>query len=332
MQTRCVRRYVFGLTHMLTLGIGVCMSKYRLPVLNWLRGFEAAARHRSIAKACEELHVTHAAVSRHIQKLEEQLGQALFERYHKKIVLTEAGEILFGAVAMGFSHIQRAVAQLTGHRKAEKLVISVDPDFAGLWLVPRLADFCATVPDTVVEIAAEKGADSSQNPQMDCAIQYSNANLPLENGELLFRSRLFPVYAPGLLRTPPLRSPEDLRHHVLLHDRSFDEWQEYLRCCSGTIDFNVRSGRIFSETAHCLEAAARGQGVAIGDDFLAGIHLSEGRLVRPFDTAFLSKNAYYFVVPQGGSGQPAVRAFRQWLFRIINPHHADQGNGHKGDE
>ncbi len=308
------------------------MSKYRLPVLNWLRGFEAAARHRSILKACEELHVTHAAVSRHIQKLEEQLGQALFERHHNKIVLTEAGEVLFGAVTMGFSHIQRAVTQLTGHQKADRLVISVDPDFAGLWLVPRLADFYAIVPDTVVEIVAEKGADSSRNSQMDCAIQYSDANSPLENGELLFRSRLFPVHAPSLLQPPPLRSPEDLRHHVLLHDRCFDEWQEYLQCCSATIAFNVRSGLIFSETAHCLEAAARGQGVAIGDDFLAGLHLSEGRLVRPFDSAILSKNAYYFVVPQGGTGQPAVQAFRQWLFRSINPHRTDQGNGRNGDE
>lgn len=308
------------------------MSKYRLPVLNWLRGFEAAARRRSILKACEELHVTHAAVSRHIQKLEEQLGQALFERHHNKIVLTEAGEILFGAVTMGFSYIQRAVTQLTGHQKADRLIISVDPDFAGLWLVPRLADFYAIVPDTVVEIVAEKGADLSQNSQMDCAIQYCDANFPLENGELLFRSRLFPVYAPDLLQPPPLRSPEDLRHQVLLHDRSFDEWQEYLQCCSATIAFNVRSGLIFSETAHCLQAAAGGQGVAIGDDFLASIHLSEGRLVRPFDSAFLSKNAYYFVVPQRSTCQPAVRAFREWLFRNINSRDTNQGNGHIGHE
>lgn len=308
------------------------MSKYRLPVLNWLRGFEAAARHGSIVRACEELHVTHAAVSRHIQNLEQQLGQALFERHHKKIVLTEAGERMFGAVTVGFSHIQRAVTQLTEQRRSEKLVISVDPDFAGLWLVPRLADFYSAVPDTLVQIVAEKATDSSQNSRMDCAIQYAEAGKRLDNGEILFRSRLFPICNPDRLRGPPPSSPEDLRHHVLLHDRSFDEWREYLQLSTATTDFDPRSGVIFSETAHCLEAAARGQGIAMGDDFLADIYLSEGRVVRLFDSSFPSKNTYYFVVPPGTTANSTVHAFRQWLFRHIHPHRPNHSNDPTGGE
>jgi LysR family glycine cleavage system transcriptional activator len=294
------------------------MPKFRLPVLNSLRAFEAAARHQSIKKACDELHVTHAAVSRHIQKLEQQLGRELFERHHRKIVLNDAGEILLGSVTVGFSHIQRAIAQLSGDQNTERLVISVDPDFAGLWLVPRLAEFYAIVPDTLVEIIAEKGLKSLDDSRIDCAIQYAEAGLDLENSEILFRSRLFPVCAPASTQMPPLRSPEDLRRHTLLHDRSIVEWQEYLRSCSMTIDVNVRLGVVFSDTALCLEAAARGQGVAIGDDFLAELHLSEGRLVRPFESAFLSKNAYYLVVPERAAQHPAVNAFRTWLLQSID--------------
>jgi LysR family glycine cleavage system transcriptional activator len=160
--------------------------------------------------------------------------------------------------------------------------------------------------------------NSSDDSRIDCAIRYAEAGMDLEDSELLFRSRLFPVCAPNLTKSLPLRSPEDLQQHVLLHDRSMLEWQEYLQSCSVAIGVNARFGVIFSETALCLDAAVRGQGVAIGDDFLADMHLSEGRLVRLFDSDFLSKNAYYFVVPKTNARHPAVEAFRTWLFETID--------------
>lgn len=306
------------LTQMVTLRNGVCMPKFRIPALNSLRAFEAAARHQSIRKACDELHVTHAAVSRHIQKVEQQLGRDLFVRHHRQIALTEDGEIFLRAVTIAFTHIQRAIAQLRKNKHPEQLVISVDPDFAGLWLVPRLAEFYAIVPNTLVEILSEKSSVSLHDPRIDCAIQYAESGLEPENSEILFRSRLFPVYAPGLAKMLPLRSPEDLRHHTLLHDRSNDEWQQFIQGCSTSIDINVGSGLIFSETSLCLDAAVRGQGVAIGDDFLAAMYLSEGRLIRPFESYFLSKNAYYFAVPETNATHPVVEAFRNWLFQTID--------------
>ena len=293
------------------------MSKFQLPALSTLIAFEAAARHQSIKQAADELHVTHTAVSRHIQKLERQVARRLFERQHRKIVLTADGEMFLRAVTMGFTHIERAFVQLSGRRKPDSLVISVDPDFAGLWLVPRLDEFYAIVPNTLVEIRAGKGINSLRDPTIDCAIQYAEAGSDLENGEILFRSRLFPVCAPSLAKRVPLRSLEDLKHHVLLHDRSFVEWQEYLQDCSLTIDVNIGASVVFSETAHCLDAAARGQGVAMGDDFLAAMHLSEERLVRPFDSTLYSRNAYYFIAPKRGARHPAVTAFRNWLVQSI---------------
>jgi LysR family glycine cleavage system transcriptional activator len=294
------------------------MSKFHLPVLNSLRAFEAAARHQSIKKACDELHVNHAAVSRQILNLEGRLGRDLFERHHRKVVLNDAGEILFNAVTLGFTHIQRAVAQLSGSRTPARLLISVDPDFAGLWLVPRLAEFYAAVPNELVEIRSERNLDALSDSRIDCAIQYAEAGSVIEDGEVLFRSTLFPVCAQIMTQEPPLRSPEDLLRHTLLHDRSLLEWEEFLQRCSVGIDVNLRSGVIFSETVLCLDAASRGQGVAIGDDFLAAIHLAEGRLVRPFDSGFLSKNAYYFLMAERAVKHPAVDIFRAWLFQTVD--------------
>jgi LysR family glycine cleavage system transcriptional activator len=294
------------------------MSKFHLPVLNSLRAFEAAARHQSIKKACNELHVNHTAVSRQILNLEGRLGRDLFERHHRKVVLNDAGVILFNAVTLGFTHIQRALAQLSENRTPARLLISVDPDFAGLWLVPRLAEFYAAVPNELVEIRAERNLDALPDSRIDCAIQYAEAGSVIEDGEVLFRSTLFPVCAQIMAQETPLLSPDALLSHTLLHDRSLLEWEEFLQRCSVGADVSVRPGVIFSETALCLEAASRGQGVAMGDDFLAAIHLAEGRLVRPFDLGFFSKNAYYFLMPRKAVKHPAVDIFRAWLFQTVD--------------
>jgi LysR family transcriptional regulator, glycine cleavage system transcriptional activator len=294
------------------------MPKYRLPVLNSLRAFEAAARHLSIRKACDELHVTRASVSRHILNLELWLGHSLFERHHRRIVLTVEGEALYMGLTVAFDHVQGVVTRLSRNQLSEKLVISVDPDFAALWLVPRLGEFSSIVPDILVEILSEESLKSFDDPKIDCAIHYAEVGPDLPNRELLFRSTLFPVCAPAVMRANPLRSPEDLRHHKLLHDRSLLEWQELFRETSVATQISLDVGSIFNTTALCLDAAARGQGIAIGDDFLADIYLSEGRLIRTFDYSVLSDNAYYFVVPDGTAQHPAVEAFRKWLTQGVH--------------
>jgi LysR family glycine cleavage system transcriptional activator len=293
------------------------MAKYRLPALNSLRVFEAAARHLSMRKACDELHITHASVSKNIANLELWLGHSLFERHHRKILLTEPGKALYGALTVAFDHMQRAITRLGNNQRFEKLVISVDPDFAALWLVPRLAEFSRVVPDILVEIVAEESLKSLEDPRIDCAIHYTHVGLELPSHTLLFRSSLFPVCAPSVMQAIPMRSPDDLRHCTLLHDRTLVEWQEFFRENCIETQVNLAAGSIFSTTALCLDAAARAQGVAMGDDFLADIYLSDGHLVRPFDYSVPSKNAYYFIVPDGSAHHPAVEAFRKWLMRGI---------------
>src|ERR1700679_1179185 len=294
------------------------MWKYRLPVLNSLRAFEAAARHQSFIKAGKELHVSAASVSRHIRNLERQIGRDLFERHARKIVLTDDGEALLGSLSSAFSIMQHAITRLSTSPHPERLVISVDPDFASLWLVPKLPGFYAIAPNVLIEFRARERTAKSPNPGVDCGIHYADAGLKIENGEVLFRSSLFPVYAPDLIQGPPLRTPEDLRQHALLHDRSRIEWQEYTQSCGIAAEVNAGSGSVFSRTAYCLDAAVRGQGVAMGDDFLAGLYLSEGRLVRPFDHSFLPKKSYFFIAPYGSAKHPVLEAFRNWLFEGID--------------
>jgi LysR family transcriptional regulator, glycine cleavage system transcriptional activator len=289
------------------------MPKYRFPAVNSLRVFEAAARHLSMRKACDELHITHAAVSRHVVKLELWLGYSLFERRPRKIALTYEGETLFWALSVAFDHIQHAITRLNDHKHPERLIISVDPDFAALWLVPRLDEFSSIVPDILVEIRAQDSSKSFDDPEISCAIHYSEAGSNPPNGEILFRSSLFPVCAPSIMQATPMRSPEDLRLCMLLHDRTLLEWQDFCRETSIAAQINLDIGRIFNTTALCLDAAARGQGVAMGDDFLADVYLSDGRLIRPFEYSVPSKNAYYFIVPDVSAQHPAVEAFRKWL-------------------
>jgi LysR family glycine cleavage system transcriptional activator len=293
------------------------MPKFRLPPLNSLRAFEAAARYQSFKTAAGELHVARAAVSRHVHKLELYVGRKLFNRHHRQIFLTDAGETLLAAVSTGFSHIHRAFMLLRGNQYSDRLVISVDPDFAALWLAPRLGEFYAVVPHTLLEIRAENTGLSSLNPEVSCAIQYGEVGAARKNVELLFRSRLFPVCSPELTRTAPLTTPADLRGRMLIFDRASEEWEEYLHTYAPNVEVNLREGILFNGTALCMDAAVRGQGVAMGDDCLAGRDLSEGRLVKPFKSFVLSRNAYYWVVPRGAPAHPSLKALRAWLVKSI---------------
>lgn len=292
------------------------MPKFRLPLLNALPAFEAAARLQSIKKASGELHVTPGGVSRHIRNLEQQASRRLIEYRDRQVILTDAGRTLYDAVDLSLSHIHRAFAQLRGDY-SDRLVISVDPDFASLWLVPRLGKLSAMLPDIFLEIRAEKTGIGLPDPPASGAIQYAQAGVAGQHMEFLFRSRLFPVCTKAMAESSPIRTPQDLSRHMLIHDRTQDEWNEYLRICAPDAEIDVRKAIVLSETALCLDAAVRGQGVAMGDDFLAANHLSDGRLIKPLEAGVLSKNAYYWIAQQDVPVHPSMEVLREWLFKSI---------------
>lgn len=285
----------------------------RLPPLNSLKVFEAAARHLSFTRAAEELFVTQAAVSHQIKALEEFLGLKLFRRRNRSLLLTEEGQSYFLDIKDIFSAISDATDKVLERGAKGALTISLPPSFAIQWLVPRLADFNEQHPDVDVRIKAVDLDEGSLTEDVDVAIYYGRGNWPGLRADKLYQEFLLPVCSPMLLMGPkPLRTLADLKLHTLLHDTSRKEWKNYVRQydIEGT---NVNQGPIFSHSTMVLQAAAHGQGIALGNNVLAQPELDAGRLVCPFDEVLMSKNAFYVVCQERQAETGRIQIFRDWV-------------------
>src|SRR5690349_24407299 len=188
-----------------------------MPSLDLLQGFEAAARHLSFTKAGEELFLTQSAVSRQIKELEDQLGVSLFERRHRALVLTEAGQQFYAAAAQVLTTMRGATERLraaTG--RPRPLSVTTTTSFAALWLIPRLAGFTRDHPGIDVRITADTRVQDLERDGLDVAIRHGPPSLAGPNAVRLFGERVFPVCSPKLLKKNPLRVPADLKNHCLL--------------------------------------------------------------------------------------------------------------------
>ena len=291
----------------------------RLPPLNSLRAFEAAARHLSFARAAEELHVTPAAVSHHIKALEEDLGVKLFRRINRAVLLTAAGQACAAGLSDAFDRMAAALERLRAQESGGSLTVSTSPALAAKWLVPRLERFQALCPDIDVRVSAAMRLVDFAREDVDVAIRYGTGSYPGLLVELLLTNEVVPVCAPALLEGPcRLRAPEDIRHHTLLHDDTatsdgaYPNWAMWLRA-AGLEGIDPSRGPRFDYPGLVLEAAAAGDGVALALSSVAAADIAAGRLVRPFAVAVPTPFAYYVVCPQATAGRPKVAAFRQWL-------------------
>jgi LysR family glycine cleavage system transcriptional activator len=291
----------------------------RLPSLGGLRAFEAAARQMSFVKAAEELHVTPAAISHQVKALEEQLGVELFRRLPRGLLLTEAGRAMLPELARGFEHFGRAIRGAVAGEVAGELRLTIIPSFAQLWLMPRIGRFLASYPEIHVTVLGSSDIVDLNRSDIDLGIRYGSGRYPGLWSQLLFAEETFPVCAPSLLDgPPPLRRPDDLRRHRLLHDwnltagETWLNWQNWLPHL-GLSDLDPNAGLRLSDSVMLMEAAVRGLGIAVGRTSLAGEHLAAGRLVRPFPMTRPADFAYYVVCVQGVEARPRVRAFIDWL-------------------
>ncbi|OOE99641.1 transcriptional regulator GcvA [Salinivibrio sp. IB643] len=285
----------------------------RLPPLNALRVFEAAARHLSFTRAAEELFVTQAAVSHQIKALEEFLGLKLFRRRNRSLLLTEEGQSYFLDIKDIFSELSYATDKVLERSAKGALTISLPPSFAIQWLVPRLADFNKAHPDIDVRIKAVDLEDGSLTDDVDVAIYYGRGHWTGLRCDLLYQECLLPVCSPMLLESGyPLQAPDDLVHHVLLHDRSRKEWKAFAKAHQLS-EVNVEHGPIFSHSSMVLQAAAHGQGVALGNNVLSQPELASGRLVQPFEQVLKSDNGFYLVSQQRDADIGRITAFREWM-------------------
>ena len=288
----------------------------RLPPLNALRAFEAAARHLSFTRAAQELSVTQAAVSHQIKALEERLGVRLFLRRNRTLVLTEEGQGYFPQVQRAFTLLRDATARVASEESKGVFTLSTLSSFAARWLVPRLGGFVARHPDIDLRLATSQHLTDFAREQVDAAIRYGSGNYAGLAATLLLTEELYPVCSPALLARAPLREPADLRNHTLLHDHGVEEWGQWLTA-AGVSGVSIEQGHWYRDSSLLLQAAIAGQGVALGRSVLAAEEIAAGRLVRPFDWSLPSMNAYYFVCPQSSTHRAKVVAFREWLLEEV---------------
>ncbi len=292
-----------------------------LPPLNGLRAFEAAARSLSFKKAADELGVTPAAISHQVKSLEDYLGVALFRRLTRALRLTDAGQAAFPKLNEGFDNLAEAVAILRAGEAATVLTVSVSASFGAKWLVPRLDRFRAAHPDLDVRIDATDRLADFQHDNVDLALRYGTGRYPGLRIDKLADVEIVPVCSPARLAgPPPLRRPQDLAGHTLLHlDWTLEEetspsWRMWL-LAAGVTEVDATRGPRFSMESMLVQAAIEGQGVALAKSVLVAGDLTASRLVMPFDLSVCDPLdfAYYVVGPVRTAEVPKVVAFRDWV-------------------
>lgn len=288
------------------------MMRRKMPNLNALRVFEVAARHENFTRAGEELGISQSAVSKHIAHLEDSLGQPLFIRQHKNIALSPFGREVALAASGAFTQLmQRLTSINTG--KPQQITFVADADFIQLWLLQRLFAFELENAGVRISLTGEVAVSDPPETDYQCAVVWGSGGWQGCKFELLFTNRLFPVAAPEFfehLGRPPRMS--DLNKDMLIHDRTTSLWSSFL-AAEGLTDFDPSAGRVYNQTSFCLEAAAQGMGVTIGDEVSTRPYLETGRLICPFATRLASPHAYYLVFPANLSVDGTLAIFADWL-------------------
>jgi LysR family glycine cleavage system transcriptional activator len=256
-------------------------------------------------------------VSRQIRALEDELGVPLFERRHRALALTAAGQRLFVTCSAVLAQLRVAVAEIRAPARREVLSLTTTPGLASLWLIPRLPRFTAQHPELDVRLEASYELRSLPGEGFDLAIRYSATGRA--GGVQLFGETAQPVCSPALLRSgPPLAVPADLARHTLLQvsDPKMSgmplEWAPWLQAV-GLTELQPASSLTFSGYGEAVAAAVAGQGVALGRRPLVDGLLANGQLVTPFEDRTATPRAYFLVVEPSARARPAVQALERWL-------------------
>lgn len=294
----------------------------RLPSLNGLRAFEAAARHLSFTNAADELNVTQTAISHQIKRLEEELGTRLFIRQNRALALTPQGHDYLPGVRAAFNDLRLATDRLKRRDNDHVLTVSALASMASKWLLPRISTFQAAHPDIDVRITTSTALVDFKNGDVDAAIRYGRGQWPGLRTDWLTADHLFPVCSPTLLTgSTPLRKPEDLARYTLLHSSGSydDDWRQWLTAAGMPADISKQPGLSFDMIFMTLQAAIDGLGVAIGRTTYVEGDLAKGRLVTPFDIRLPIDAGFYLVSPEASADTRKLKAFREWLLAQVPP-------------
>lgn len=283
----------------------------RLPPLNALRAFDAAARRLNFARAADDLAVTPGAVSRQIQALEAALGVRLFVRGNRAVELTARGRAYARQVQEAFDRLGLATEQVRGGGRHGPLAICAYPTFAMRWLMPRWRRFHDMHPEIDLQLTTSLAPVDIARDGFDAAVRIGNGKWPGHGAVWLAAVEVFPVCSPDLASR--LHEPADLRDQVLIHsDPRPDDWPHWLRA-AGAADVDGTRGPRFETMSLAFQAAIEGVGVAMGVGCLLAEDLAMGRLVRPLSFAHRSKREFHLVYPLSRASDPRLAAFRAFL-------------------
>jgi LysR family transcriptional regulator, glycine cleavage system transcriptional activator len=285
----------------------------RLPALNALKAFEAAARHESFTRAAEELCVTQGAVSHQVKALETELAIKLFNRERQRLIITEAGREYLNVVRDALDRIAIGTERLLQRQSVGVLTVSTSPDFAAKWLVHRLGHFAEAHADIDLRISATLHHVDFAREEVDLAVRHGDGNWPGLDTVRLSTEQLFAVCSPKLLSgRRRLEKVADVLKFPLIHLDSRADWTKWLQGL-GVDDADVSHGPVLNRASMVIDAAINGQGIALARTTLAAWDLIHGRLVRPFPDSMPVARTYWIVCPKATATFPKIATFREWL-------------------
>lgn len=292
----------------------------KLPPLNWLRSFEASARHLNFTHAAQELHLTQAAISKQVKNLEHRLGVNLFTRLPSGLQLTESGAAYLPPVRDAIEQLAAATDELFGFSGAKSLTVHASLIFFSSWLAPKLVEFHHGHPQIDLRFTSSIWVDEHEMLEdIDLEIRYGRGDWPNLITDRLTWDYLLPVCSPSLLeKGPPLQKPADLASHKLLHVAGYEHgWQHWLRkhgCGEVVTDTGIQFDTLIAAT----EVAAHGLGVALGRSSLLGSMIDQGRLVTPLQEKVETDEAFYLVCSQRPESGSHAAQFRDWIIKTAN--------------
>jgi LysR family glycine cleavage system transcriptional activator len=288
----------------------------RLPPLNGVKAFEAAARSESFTRAAEELSVTQGAISHQVKALETTLGLKLFHRERQRLMLTEAGRDYLAVIRDALDQIAAGTERLLQRQQSGVLTVSTSPDFAAKWLVNRLGRFAEKHPGVDLRVSATAHYVDFARDDVDIAIRHGDGNWPGLDVQRLYSERLFPVCSPKLATgRNRIRKAADLLKFPLLRLEDTKNWTRLFEAAG--VKAKVGPGPVLNRASMLIDAAIDGQGIALARTALAAWDLVNGRLVRPIDVSLRMANTYWFVCPKAASNVPKVAAFRNWVLAEV---------------
>ena len=289
------------------------MVRPRLPPLNAIKAFEAAARLGSFTHAARELSVTHGAVSRQVRLLEDWLGTRLFVRTSRNAVPTQAGTDLLAEAGPALDRLA-AISRRLQQRASPSGILRVSalPTFAMRWLIPRLPEFQRDYPDVELRIVTASTPAEQFHMDVDAVISGPSGQPGWVGKRFLTEARL-PVLSPGLMKKCPLRTPADLVHHTLLHAATLPEaWPRWLGAAS-VRHLKPAQELVFEHFYFAIQGALEGLGVVMGPVALISNELHMGRLLAPIRQPVRKTRGYFFYAPEPSIDAPAIAALRKWL-------------------